>query len=81
MPISSLLLHVNQEENVDQVVKGVDSVKDATVSEIMGLKLVVVTETTSLKDDKHIFETLEKIPGVAKLDLIYCNFEDVEEAL
>lgn len=79
MPISSLIVRTKANETnviADQIRNTVDHTE---VSNIEGDNIVVLTDTATRDEDKEIWGKIESIPGVLKVDLIYHNFEDLEE--
>ena len=78
MPISSLVIKVAEHE-VEKVVEKISSLNGARVSDTIGNSIVTLTETASTAQDKEMLEQLEQIEGVISVNLIYHNFEDVEE--
>ena len=77
MPISSLVVRASQEK-IQDVASQVQLLEGASISTIEKESIVVLTETKSQRDDKKLWDDIEKIPGVLQCDLIYHNFEDVE---
>ena len=76
MPITSLLVKVAEDP-----VKVAEHISEFPATEVTDIKkntLVVVTETTSVAEDKAIWQLLENAPGVSGLTAIYHNFEDIE---
>lgn len=78
MPISSLIIRTDPQK-VQMVTDYIRTFKEATVAQVHDENIVVITETQSQKEDKCLWESLEKYPGVIQCDLIYHNFEDEEE--
>mgnify|MGYP000297745701 CR=1 FL=1 len=77
MPISSLIVRASQ-EGVKDVADQIRSLAGTSVSKIEKENIIVLTETDSQDDDKKLWDAIEKIPGVVQCDLIYHNFEDME---
>ena len=77
MPISSLIIRT-EKEKTQQVVHGLRSFKEVTVSGVHSENIIIVTETGKQAEDKTLWGEIEKIPGVLQFDLIYHNFEDEE---
>lgn len=78
MPISSLIVR-STPEHVTDVADQIRAVSGASVTDIKGENVIVITDTASQDEDKQIWNQIEQLNGVCKVDLIYHNFEDVEE--
>ena len=78
MPISSVIVR-SSTEDVPIVAQAVKDIPNADVTTVSGENLIVVTQTDSREKDKQLWNTLEALPNVIGLDLIYYNFEDLEE--
>lgn len=78
MPISSLIVRTKPESTQDicEIFKTHPCISDA---EIHGENVVITTETNSREEDKVLWNQIESVPGVLQCDLIYHNFEDLEE--
>lgn len=50
-----------------------------TVTQVTPGAIAVVTETPDNRTDQHLWKQIEGIDGVTHLELIYHNFEDLEE--
>jgi nitrate reductase NapAB chaperone NapD len=79
MPVSSLIIRVRP-DSLHPVVKAVSEIKQAAIHETRGQNIVVVTQTKTKSEDKKIWDRIEHLEGVLQTDLIYHNFEDIEEA-
>lgn len=78
MPISSIVIK-SREDKTDQVVTGLKALAAVTIEHIKNDHIVAVTETLDHDEDKDLWAQIENMPGVMQLDLIYHNFEDIEE--
>jgi nitrate reductase NapAB chaperone NapD len=78
MPISSLLVKA-QSKDVERIAGAIGAMPGAQVFRVAGEDIAVLTETTDRDEDKGIWDAVEALPGVVKIDLIYTNFEDLEE--
>ncbi len=76
MPISSLIVR-SGEDTVDAVVQAIGQMPGASVVEVQGGAVAALTETDDKIQDKALWDRMEQLPGVVKVDLIYHNFEDV----
>jgi nitrate reductase NapAB chaperone NapD len=56
--------------------KAISDIPEATVTDNTPKGLVVVTESADLRRERDLFESIERLPGVRKVDLIFSNFED-----
>ena len=75
MPISSLIVRTRLADAAP--IGRVLEAMEAVVSwEARGPDLVVLTETRSPQDDATLWETIERVDGVAAVELVYHNFED-----
>ena len=79
MPISSLIVRTASPEVAASLRDTINAIGNCSVERIVGADLVVVTETVDIKDDKFIWDQLEMLGTVKSLELIYHNFEDLEE--
>ena len=78
MPISSLIVRTRP-DSVRPVMDALSVIEEATIHETWGQSIVVVTQTKTKDEDKQIWDRIEHVEGVVQTDLIYHNFEDVEE--
>lgn len=78
MPISSLIIHAAI-GHADAVAQAIQIRPGVTVAETQGERLVVLTETANRDEDRHIWNELENTEHVVGVNLIYHNFEDLEE--
>ncbi len=78
MPISSLIVEVAGAE-VAGVVAAINQLPYAEVSHTEKERLVVLTDTPNQDADHELWKQLEGVPGVAIVNLIYHNFEDLED--
>jgi nitrate reductase NapAB chaperone NapD len=78
MPVSSMIVKA-QEDRVDGVVVAIRALRGATVHAVQGSEIVAVTDTATEQEDHALWQAMEQTEGVAKLDLIYHNFEDVDD--
>lgn len=77
MPVSSLIIRT-EKDKTQVIAEQLNACQEATVSEIQGDNIILVTETKAQSDDRMLWDTIEKISGVLHCDLIYHNFEDEE---
>ena len=78
MPITSLIVRVTAGD-IQAVAEKIRSLPGAGVSDIKVDSLVAITETDDRQVDKALWDQIEQIPGVAAVDVIYHNFEDLED--
>ena len=78
MPIASIVVRT-KDDCLEEVVDQVKQYEGVSISDIGRDKFIVVSETETREQDKNLWERLEAVPGVLKVDLIYYNFEDLEE--
>ena len=78
MPVSSLLVKVNAKKEHEVATK-LRAIQHVEVTDIIGNHIVVVTDTQNSETDRDIWNTIELLPGVAQLSLVYHNFEDLEK--
>ncbi len=78
MPVSSLLVHT-AESMTSKVASRINELKRARVSRILDSEIIAITETTSRVSDREVWESIERIPGVLGLSLVYHNYEDLNE--
>ena len=78
MPISSLIIHATV-GHAGAVAQAIQTRPGVTVTETRGEMLVVLTETANRDEDRHIWNELENTEHVVGVNLIYHNFEDLEE--
>jgi nitrate reductase NapD len=79
MPISSLVVKVNPQKS-SEVVKSLQPIEHAEVTNIIGDQIVVITDTRDRETDKVIWDSISDIPGVIQVSLVYHNFEDEGES-
>ena len=78
MPVSSLIVGT-QEHQVGRVAEAIDRMPSTSVCRVVQNDIVVLTETRDQEEDRQLWNRMKQIPGVLTVDLIYHNFEDVEE--
>lgn len=78
MPVSSLIVST-QEHQAGRVAEAIDQMPSTSVCRVIQNDIVVLTETRDQQEDQRLWEQMKQIPGVLAVDLIYHNFEDVEE--
>ena len=79
MPVSSVIIRKREESDSEALSTELASVEGATLKHVEGDKFVVLIDVATPSEEKVIWNTLETIEGVAHVDLIYHNFEDVNE--
>jgi len=62
---------------IDSQKHALSALEQVSVTDTVKGSLVVLTDTETRKQDKSIWDAIEKVPGVRKLDLVYHNFEDL----
>ena len=78
MPITGLILSIDkpyQEEFIDWM----KSIPGTSVKEGDEKHLVVVTDTSSDKEDKELWGKFENHPQVDHISMVFHNREDIEE--
>lgn len=78
MPVSSLLVHT-EESMTSKVANQINDLQRARVARVLDAEIIAITETTSRVSDREVWESLERIPGVLGLSLVYHNYEDLNE--
>ena len=79
MPISGVLLTCRP-ERVDEVRRSVVARPSSEVREARDAALVVVTDTTTVRQDRAEVEALSTLDGVIAAHVVFSNIEDVAEA-
>jgi periplasmic nitrate reductase NapD len=79
LPISSLIAQARPDA-VPEILEQIARLEGAEIVVEDGGRIAIVTETSDRAEDARLWTTIESLPGVARLDMIYHNFEDVEEA-
>ncbi len=79
MPISSLIVRTKADQ-ANAVCRALKTNEYVSSTEVHGDNIVLVTQTENRIEDKYLWDTIENVPGVLQCDLIYHNFEDVEDA-
>ncbi len=79
MPISGVLLTC-EAGRADEVRRLVDERSRSEVRSIDDAALVVVTDTTTLDEDRAEVEALGRLDGVAATNVVFSNIEDIAEA-
>ncbi len=78
MPISSLIVRTKGGA-AEQVSRDLQSMAGLEISHVDGNDLVILTETASREEDSLLWDAVAGTTNVLGLDLIYHNFEDLEE--
>lgn len=78
MPVSSLIVRTETALTA-QVGECLADNPLISVSHVQPGAIAVVTETPDDRTDKHLWQQIEGIEGVTHVELIYHNFEDLEE--
>jgi len=76
MPITSMIVKC-REEKASSVAWTIAALPGATVSNVEGDQLVVITETTTREQDQGLWDRIEALPEVVALTVVYHNFEDL----
>ena len=79
MPISSVIVRKAESAESDAIAQSIATLDGTTVKHQEGDSLVVLIDVATPTDEKHVWNSLEDLEGVAHVDLIYHNFEDVDE--
>ncbi len=79
MPISSLVLTLEPPVK-HSVLEALAADSRIAVGEAHGLRLPVVTETSSLREGEALAEQLGALPGVTFVDVVFVDFADEELA-
>lgn len=77
MPISSLIVQA-QSGRVDAVAERLKTFPELEITPGGGDHLVVVAETEDRRHDREVYRRIEETDEVLALNLIYVNFEDLE---
>ena len=75
MVISSLLVNTLAESTQD-VAAQLPGYEGVEVHEINGFKIVITIEAETLDQSHAIASSMQEIPGVLGVNLVYANFED-----
>ena len=78
MPVSSFMIHVKN-GTVRKSIEQLNGMKGVTVLENKQDKIVALSETSSRKEDRDLWDEIGNLPGVITLNLIYHNHEDLED--
>ena len=78
MPISSLIVQA-QSGCAEAVAERLRAFPELEVTPGHGDHLVVVSETGNRKHDREVYSRIEETDEVVALNLIYANFEDLED--
>jgi nitrate reductase NapAB chaperone NapD len=78
MPISSLMLST-ADGQAPTVVRTVQDHPGITVAGVSGNRVAVLTETRTRAEDRDIWDALENTEHVVGVNLVYHNFEDLED--
>ena len=78
MPISSLIVQARN-GRVEAVAERLRTIPELEVTGRQGDQLVVVAETGNRKHDREVYRRIEDTEEVVALNLIYANFEDLED--
>lgn len=80
MPISALVLQFDCEQARCAVASQLTTDARIALGPPQGVCLPVVTETQTLCESRDLARELEQLPGVARVDLVFANFEDLSPA-
>ena len=78
MPVSSLLVHT-EEPMTSKVASQINALQRARVTLVLDAEIIAITETATRASDREVWESIERIPGVLGLSLVYHNYEDLNE--
>ncbi len=78
MPISSLIVRTS-EADAFRIACALRANEAVTSCEVRGPDLLVITETGATSDDEALFKAFDQVAGVRAVELIYHNFEGLEE--
>ncbi len=78
MPITSLIIGTAPGESAN-VAQQLADVPYVTITDVKEDSIIVITDTPQSEDDKTCWDAFTGIPGVVSSDVIYHNFEDVEQ--
>ena len=79
MPVSSVIVRKSETANSDDLSSELASLDGATLKHVEGDSFAVLIDVPTQSEEKVLWNTLETIEGVTHVDLIYHNFEDVNE--
>ena len=78
MPISGVLLNCRP-EHIDDVRRSVETRLLSEIRDVHDGVLIVVTDTTTLKEDRAEVEALSALDGVIAAHVVFSNIEDIAE--
>jgi nitrate reductase NapAB chaperone NapD len=77
MPISGLVvsLHPDQESSRTSIQSLTEDPR-IQVGPLVAGRVAIVAETDSVEEDKRLWQWLEDLPGVARVDLTFVGFDE-----
>jgi len=78
MPVSSLIVRTTAGA-APRAAHAVGALAGVTSCAVDDTDLVVITETRATAEDEALWKRIEQVEGVLAVELIYHNFEDLEE--
>ncbi len=80
MPVASLVVRtvVEREDEVAEAINAMDGAQASRVDSEPAT-LIVITETSSKRQDSELWEHINVVPGVVSVGLAYHNLEDIVE--
>lgn len=78
MNISSVIVHIKDENLTDEVVNSLKKMKECEVVAYENLKIVAIISVENFEDELETFKAMERINGVAAVAMVYSYQEDLE---
>lgn len=78
MPISGLLVTVDEKIDPQLIVKEIGDHPDFELGEVQGKKLPVVLDTKNQEENKQCLEWLYQIKGVAFVDVVFVHLDEAD---
>ncbi|QKG29762.1 chaperone NapD [Campylobacter sp. RM16187] len=78
MNISSVIVHVKDENLIDEILNSLRKMSQCEVVAYENLKIVALISVENFEDELETFKAMERINGVAGVAMVYSYQEDLE---
>ena len=82
MPVSGLVVSLSQEPQLRaEALDAISREAKITLGEREGNRLAIVLDTDSSQEDRHIWDWLHSLPGIALLEVAFVGFDQPADRL
>lgn len=78
MNISSVIVHIKDENLMDDILNSLRKMSECEVVAYENLKIVALISVENFEDELETFKAMERINGVAGVAMVYSYQEDLE---